>query len=74
MEWKKIAPTFREIVKKYSASMTHPDQNKCSAKLLEVCNMVSTKFSHIRNYIINETPDSLGDQTAEAFELLKSTE
>jgi len=70
MEWKKIAPTFREIVKKYSGSTTHPDQNKCPPKLVEICKLVSTKFSHIRNYVINETADPLGDQTSEALAIL----
>lgn len=74
MEWQKIAPTFRELVKKYSETMTHPDQNKCPPKLLKLCNLVSVKFSRIRDFIRSETPDSLGDQTLEAMDILKSTE
>jgi len=74
MEWKTIAPTFREIVKKYSETMTHPDQNKCPPKLLELCKLVNVKFSRIRDFIRTETPDSLGDQTSEAMEILKSIE
>ena len=70
MEWKKIAPTFRDIVKKYAKTMTHPDQNQCPPKLLEICKLVSTKFSHIRNYVINGTPDDLGDQTVETLAIL----
>ena len=73
MEWKTIAPTFREIVKKYAASMTHPDQNKCPPNVLEVCKLVSTKFSHIREYVTYDVEDPLGDQTSEALAILNDT-
>jgi len=74
MEWKTIAPTFRDLVKKYNDSMAHPDKNKCTPKLLKVCNMVAVKFSRMRDFIQTETPDSLGDQTSEALKLLRNTE
>jgi len=73
MEWKTIAPTFREIVKKYAASMTHPDQNKCPPKFVNLCSLVSTKFSHIREYVTHGVEDLMGDQTSEALAILNST-
>lgn len=73
MEWKTIAPTFREIVKKYAASMTHPDQNKCPPKFVDLCSLVSTKFSHIREYVTHGVDDPLGDQTSEALAILSNT-
>jgi len=74
MEWKKIAPSFRELVQKYVSTATHPDKNKCPPKLLKICNLVSVKFSRMRDFIRSEAPDSLGNQTSEALAILQNTE
>ena len=72
--WQSIAPSFNALRQKYARSMTHPDQDKCPKKLTDLCNMVSIKFSEMRQFINGETHQNLGDQSADALKILNSTE
>lgn len=72
-DWKNIAPSFNALRQKYVKSMTHPDQDKCPPKLASICNMVSVKFSEIRQFINGENYQNLGDQSADAMKILDGT-
>lgn len=72
-DWKNIAPTFNALRQKYVKSMTHPDQDKCPKKLSDLCNMVSVKFSEMRQHINGESFQNLGDQSADAAKILDGT-
>ena len=72
-KWQTIAPSFNALRQKYVKSMTHPDQDKCPKKLAEICNMVSVKFSEMRQFINGENYQNLGDQSADVLKILDST-
>jgi hypothetical protein len=51
--------------------MVHADKNKCPVELLSLCNMVSVKFSNMKDFINNEQYDNIGDETQEALKILE---
>lgn len=75
VDWKTIADTPSDLRRKFVKTMTHPDQNKCPPKLLDLCKIVYVKYSNMMSFI-NEDPTYVpyGDQTSEAMNLLSNTE
>jgi len=71
-QWQTIAPTFQELTRKFRISLTHPNLNKCPASLLQVCQMVSQKYSNMKDLAQGkEDITELGDQTQQAYNLIK---
>lgn len=69
-EWQKMG-TAREITQKYVSTM-QPDT--CPADLGQLCNLVTTKYTAMRDYIMNQVPSELGDQTSEALQILQNNQ
>ena len=72
--WETIAPTPSELRRKFMKTLTHANQNKCPAKLIDLCKIVSIKYSNMKDSIEGNAYMPYGDQTAEALALLSSTE
>lgn len=72
-EWRTISEDFPTLTKKFRQTMTHPNMNKCPQNLLKVCDIVSKKYSNIKDYVQGNSFTELGDQTAEAARLLENT-
>ena len=73
-EWNKIASTPSELRRKFMRTLTHPNLNKCPQELLKVCELVSKKYSNMRDFIEGNSYQNDGDQTQEAIALLSSSE
>lgn len=71
-EWQQIAPNFSELTRKFRLSLTHPNLNKCPANVLQVCQMVSQKYSNMKDLIQGNPFTELGDQTSEAVKLIEN--
>jgi hypothetical protein len=71
-DWEQIAPTLMDLSKKFRMSLTHPNLNKCPANILEICTMVSQKFSNMKDLINGNEFTELGDQTEQAFKILNT--
>jgi len=69
--WQEIAPNFSELTRKFRLSLTHPNLNKCPTNVLQVCQMVSQKYSNMKDLIQGNDFTELGDQTAEAVKLIE---
>lgn len=75
VDWKKIADTPSDLRRKFVMTMTHPDQNKCPPKLLDLCKIVYVKYSNMISFINDDaTYVPYGDQTSEALTLLSNSE
>ena len=74
VDWKAIAPTPSELRRKFMKTLTHANQNKCPPKLLDICKIVSIKYSNMKDFIENNRYTPFGDQTMEAIVLLSNTE
>lgn len=72
-EWKTIDPDFSSLTKKFRQTLTHPNMNKCPQNLLNVCGLVSKKYSNIKDFVSGEQITELGDQTLEAVKFLENT-
>jgi hypothetical protein len=73
-DWRLIAKSPGELRKKYRDTMTHTDQGKCPTNLLELCKLVSIKYSNMRNFIEGESYEKIGDQTQEAVAILSDNQ
>jgi hypothetical protein len=73
-DWRLIANSPGELRKKYRDTMTHTDQGKCPTKLLELCKLVSIKYSNMRNFIDGQEYEKIGDQTQEAVAILSDNQ
>jgi hypothetical protein len=73
-DWRLIANSPGELRKKYRDTMTHTDQGKCPTRLLELCKLVSIKYSNMRNFIEGNEYSPLGDQTQEAVAILSDNQ
>lgn len=74
VEWNKIASTSSELRRKFMRTLTHPNLNKCPQELLKVCELVSKKYSNMKDFIEGNSYQNDGDQTQEAIALLSSSE
>lgn len=69
-DWKTIDPEFSSLTKKFRQTLTHPNMNKCPQNLLNVCGLVSKKYSNIKDFVNGQPITELGDQTLEATKFL----
>jgi hypothetical protein len=74
VNWETIAPTLSELRRKFMKTLTHANQNKCPAKLLDLCKIVSIKYSNMKDFIESNPYIPYGDQTEEVIALLSSNE
>jgi hypothetical protein len=72
-DWKTISEDFSSLTKKFRQTMTHPNLNKCPQNLLKVCDIVSKKYSNMKDYNQGNAFTELGNQTSEAAQLLENT-
>jgi hypothetical protein len=73
-EWKTIAADDRELKKKFRNTLTHPNLNKCPARLLDVCKIVNIKFVNMIDLINDKSYTPYGDQTADALAVLSGNQ
>jgi hypothetical protein len=73
-DWKNIAGSLQELRRKFFETLSHANQNKCPPKLLDVCKIVSIKYSNMKDSIEGNAYIPYGDQTKEAISLLSNTE
>jgi len=73
-DWQKIAPSLSALRLKFRQTLTHDNVNKCPEKLLNVCKLVSIKYSNMKDLIEGGNYTPYGDQTSDAISLLSSTE
>jgi hypothetical protein len=73
-DWQKIAPSLSALRIKFRQTLTHDNVNKCPEKLLNVCKLVSIKYSNMKDFIEGGNYTPYGDQTSDAISLLSSTE
>ena len=73
-DWRLIASSAGELRKNYRDTMTHTDQGKCPTHLLELCKLVSIKYSNMRNFIDGKEYEKIGDQTQEAVAILSDNQ
>ena len=73
-DWRAISEDFPSLTKKFRQTMTHPNLNKCPENLLKVCDIVSQKYSNMKDYNQGNAFTELGNQTSEAAQLLENTE
>ena len=71
-EWKNIANSLSELKKKYLKARVDQDHNNCPVELLNLCTMVSHKFSNMKDFINNEPYETIGDETQEALKILET--
>jgi hypothetical protein len=69
--WQEIAPNFSELTRKFRLSLTYPNLNKCPTSVLQICQMVSQKYSNMKDLIQGKNFTELGDQTSEAAKLME---
>jgi len=74
IEWTSIAGSPQELRRKFMKALTHPNLNKCPAKLLDLCKIVNIKYSNMKDFIENNPYIPYEDQTKDALDLLSSTE
>lgn len=74
IEWASLASSPQELRNKFRKTLTHPNLNKCPAKLLDLCKIVNIKYSNMKDFIENNPYTPYGDQTKDAIALLSSTE
>jgi hypothetical protein len=74
VNWEAIAPTPSELRRKFMKTLAHANQNKCPEKLLDLCKIVSIKYSNMKDSIEGNSYIPYGDQTAEVISLLSSNE
>lgn len=74
VEWTSIAESPQELRRKFMKTLTHPNLNKCPAKLLDLCKIVNIKYSNMKDFIESNPYMPYGDQTKDALALLSSTE
>lgn len=53
--------------------LTHPDKDKCSEKIKELCSIIFQKAINIRDILSDNEVTTLGDQTEKALEILSSS-
>jgi hypothetical protein len=70
-DWQEIASNFSELTRKFRLSLTHPNLNKCPTNVLQICQMVSQKYSNMKDLIQGNDFTELGDQTEEAIKLME---
>lgn len=73
INWNSIAANPSELRDKFRKTLTHPNLNRCPESLLRICELVSKKYSNMKDFIAGEGYQNLGDQTQEAISLLPST-
>ena len=71
--WESIASTLTELRRKFMKTLTHPNLNKCPPRLLDVCKIVSIKYSNMKDFIEKNPYKPYGDQTKDVLYLLSST-
>ena len=69
-EWKSIAADDRELKQKFRRALTHPNLNKCPARLVDLCKIVNIKFVNMMDLINGKPYTPYGDQTADAAAVL----
>ena len=69
-QWKTIAADDRELKQKFRRALTHPNLNKCPARLLDICKIVNIKFVNMMDLINGKPYTPYGDQTADANAVL----
>ena len=74
VNWETIAPTPSELRRKFMKTLTHPNLNKCPAKLIDLCKIVNIKYSNMKDFIESNPYMPYGDQTKDAIALLSNTE
>jgi hypothetical protein len=74
VNWENIAPTPSELRRKFMKTLTHPNLNKCPAKLIDLCKIVNIKYSNMKDFIESNPYMPYGDQTKDAISLLSNTE
>lgn len=73
IEWTSIAESPQELRRKFMKTLTHPNLNKCPAKLLDLCKIVNIKYSNMKDFIESNPYMPYGDQTKDAIALLSNT-
>ena len=69
-QWNSIASDPRELRQKFMRALTHPNLNKCPARLLDICKIVNIKYSNMSDLINGKPYTPYGDQTADAAAVL----
>ena len=72
-EWNNIASNPRELKQKFMRTLTHPNLNKCPARLLDLCKIVNIKYSNMLDLINGKSYTPYGDQSTDAAAVLSDS-
>ena len=74
VEWKMIASDPRQLKQKFMRALTHPNLNKCPARLLDICKIVNIKYSNMLDLINGKPYTPYGDQSIDAAAVLSGSQ